>query len=266
MIPVLFHIWNLPVRSYGLLMAVAFLVGIWMARGRARREGIDPNLIIDLSVFVILASVAGARAAYVLVRWDYFSHDPVSVLRIWEGGLAQYGGILVGAVTGILFFRSRGIDIWRGADLLVPSVAMGVAIGRVGCFMNGCCFGRPCGLPWGVVFSHDSAAGLQFPGIHVHPTQLYEAIIALAVVFVVLAVERRKPFDGFLLWLFVILLAGYRFLIDPVRYYESVSIGFSAGALQLTNNQLAGVLMILVSAGFLLRLWRRARGTPEERA
>lgn len=261
MAPVLFHVMNMPIRSYGLMMAVAFLVGIWIARRRSPERGFDPNMVVDLSVFVILASVAGARAGYVLVRWDHFAGDPMSVFRLWEGGLALYGGMLTGTAAGLLFFRNRGIDIWRGSDLLIPSIAIGVAVGRVGCFLNGCCFGEACDLPWGVVFGEGSAAGHQFPGIHVHPTQIYEALIALAVFFVILIVEKRKPFDGFLLWLFVILLAVSRFIIDPLRYYEPVSFQIRSGSIALTNNQLVGILLVLLSTGFMIVLSRRKRRT-----
>jgi phosphatidylglycerol:prolipoprotein diacylglycerol transferase len=244
-------------------MAVAFMVGIWIARRRATARGIDPDIIIDLSVIVILTSVLGARLAYVLVRWGEYQHNLGAIFQIWEGGLAQYGGIIVGAIAGLWFFRRRSIGMWAGADLVVPSLAMGVVIGRLGCFMNGCCFGGSCELPWGVVFSESSLAGMQFPGVHVHPTQLYEALLALVVFFVVLAVETRKPFEGFLLWLFVILQSVYRFFIDPIRHYDSESMALRLGGIALTNNQLVGTALVLVSIGFMLHLSRRARPTTD---
>lgn len=257
--PVLFHIGSLPIRSYGLLIAVAFLLGIWLGRRRAARRGLDPDLIIDLSVVVILVAIAGARLAYVAVRWDYYFHDPLAILRIWEGGLAQYGGMIAGTLVGLWFFRKRGVDIWEGADILAPSLALGVAIGRIGCFLNGCCFGKACDLPWGVVFSRDSIAGMQFPGVHLHPTELYESLMAFIVFLVLLAVDRRRPFRGLLFWLFVTLLSAYRFLVDPIRHYESESIAVRLGGLALTNNQVVGLALMALSAVFLVRLSRAAR-------
>ncbi len=256
--PILFQLGGFPIRSYGLLIAVAFMAGIWIARRRAARTGYDPDIIIDLSVIVILVSIIGARLAYVFVRWDYYQHDILGILRIWEGGLALYGGLVTGAVAGLWFFRRRGIDMWAGADLVAPSLAMGVTIGRIGCFLNGCCYGKVCEQPWGVVFSESSIAGMRFPGVHLHPTQLYEALLGLAVFFVLLAVDRKKPFEGFLLWLFVILLSVYRFLIDPIRHYDTESIAFRSGALALTNNQVFGVALVLLSVGFMVYLSRRA--------
>ncbi|MFH1502498.1 MAG: prolipoprotein diacylglyceryl transferase [Candidatus Eisenbacteria bacterium] len=257
--PILFQIGSLPIRSYGVSMAVAFLVGILVARRRARAAGLHPDLIIDLSFFVIIASVAGARAAYVLARWDWFGAHPSHVLRIWDGGLALYGGVVLGVVVGLLFFRKRGVDVWRGADVVAPSLALGVAIGRVGCFFNGCCHGRPCELPWAVTFPPGSYADHVFRGATVHPTQIYAALAALVFFFVLLLLDRKKPFDGFLLWLFVILLAVYRFAIDPIRHYESTSFLVRTGALSLTKNQAAGLAMIVVAVAFMLHLSRRSR-------
>lgn len=256
--PVLFDL-GFPVRSYGVVMAIAFIAGIVVARRRARAAGLNPDVIIDFAFFVILASIAGARAAHVIVQWDYYRADPLSIFRLWEGGLAQYGGIAAGVLTGILFFKRRHIDPWQGADIVTPSVALGIAIGRIGCFLNGCCYGTPCDLPWAVTFPPESVAGHSVHGTAVHPTQIYESLAAIAIFFVLLAVERRKPFHGFLLWLFVILLAAYRFLIDPIRAYDPIAMAVKRPGLSLTSNQVMGLALIAVSIVFLLVLRRRAR-------
>jgi len=259
--PVLLELGSLPIRSYGVAMAAAFLVGILVARRRARAANIDPNLIIDLAFFIMIFSIAGARAAYVAGRWDWFSQHLSHVPRIWDGGLVLYGGLLAGTVTGLVFFWRRGIDPWLGADIVAPSLALGVAIGRMGCFLNGCCFGRPCQLPWAVTFPPGSYADQAFGGTAVHPTQIYASLAALAFFFVLLAVGTRKPFHGFLLSLFVMLLAAYRFLIDPLRHYESVSFVTRAGAFTLTKNQAAGLGLIVLSAGLMVYLSRRGRAS-----
>lgn len=254
--PILFHVGSWPIRSYGVALAVAFIAGILLGRRRARAAGLDPNIVIDLAFYVIIASIAGARATYAAVHWDYFRDDLLGVFRLWDGGLAQYGGIAAGVVTGLLFFARRKVSPWRGADLLAPSVALGVAIGRIGCFMNGCCFGKACALPWAVTFGPGSIASHELPGVAVHPTQLYESLAALGVFAVLLAVERRKPFDGFLLWLLLILLAVSRFLIDPLRHYEQVSM---IGATGLTTNQAIGIALVAVAVAALVVTARRRR-------
>jgi phosphatidylglycerol:prolipoprotein diacylglycerol transferase len=260
--PVLFHLGSFPVRSYGVAMAVAFIVGILIARARARRAGIHPDVIVDLAFFVIIASIVGARAAYVIVHWSFFSAHPAEAFRIWDGGLAQYGGIVLGLITGLLFFRVRGIDPWKGADVVAPSLALGIAIGRIGCFLNGCCFGIACDLPWGVRFPPGSHAALALPGTAVHPTEIYASIAAVAIFFVLLAFDRRKPFDGFLLWLFVILLAVYRFAIDPIRYYEQASYVYRGPRFSITSNQVMGAVLIVIAALFMAYLNRTKRRAP----
>jgi phosphatidylglycerol:prolipoprotein diacylglycerol transferase len=255
--PVLFDLW-FPVRSYGLVMALAFIAGIFVARRRARSAGVNPDLIIDFAFFVILASIAGARAVHVIVQWEYYRGDPLSVFRLWEGGLAQYGGIAAGVITGIAFFIRRRIDPWRGADIVTPSVALGVAIGRVGCFLNGCCYGKPCDLPWAVTFHPSSIAGQHVGDTPLHPTQIYESLAALGIFFVLLVADRRKPFQGFTLWLFIILLAAYRFLVDPIRQYESVAMVAEGPGLSITANQAIGLGMIAVAVVFMVALARMA--------
>jgi len=258
---ILCHMGPLPIRSFGVMVALAFLVGILIGRRRAAKAGLNPDLIIDLAFFVMLTSIAGARAAFVFVHWDLFRADPGGILRIWDGGLAQYGGVVVGVVVGLLFFARRGVDPWKGADIVAPSLAAGVAIGRIGCFLNGCCFGRPFDGAWGVVMNAPSAAAYEFPGVRLHPTQIYESLAALAIFFILLRVERRKPYDGFLLWLFVILLSTYRFFIDPLRAYDSASIVWTGGRVAVTTNQLAGIALIAVAAGFMAHLARRKRAS-----
>ncbi len=259
MIPVLLELGPIPLRSYGLMMALAFAVGILVARRRARAEGMDPDLIIDFAFFVIIASILGARFTYVAGHWPQYVSNPIGVFRIWDGGLTQYGGFVAGIAAGLVFFRVKGIDPWRGADVVAPSLALGVALGRIGCFLNGCCFGTACDLPWAVTFPEGSAAWDAFLGAPVHPTQLYAALAAVGVFFVLLAVDRRKPFDGFLLWLFVILLAAYRFLIDPIRQYGWISMVRDTEALRLTRNQIMGLVLIAVSLVFMFYLRKRDR-------
>lgn len=257
MFPILGHIGSLPIRSYGLAMALAFIAGIWLARRRAKAAGLNPDIIIDMAFFVIIASIAGARAAYAIVHWQSFSNDPLAVVRIWDGGLALYGGLAAGFLAGLLFLRARRVDPWAGADLVAPSLALGIAIGRFGCFMNGCCFGKPCDLPWAVSFHPDSVAAYYFGSTRLHPTQIYESLAAVAVAVVLLAVERRKPFNGFLIWLLALLVAAYRFAVDPIRYYEPASMFREGGWLDLSSNQVMGLAIALVSLAFMFCLSRR---------
>ncbi len=256
--PILFQIGSLPIRSYGLMVAIAFAASIWLARRRAPGRGVEPDAIIDMAFFVIIASIIGARIAYVIVHWEYYVGDPLRAFKIWDGGLALYGGMILGTVAGLLFFKRRGIDMWVGADITAPSLALGVGIGRIGCFLNGCCFGKHCELPWAVTFPTVSGAGTWFPGVPLHPTQIYESVSAIAVMALLLLLDRRRRFPGFLLWTFLLLLSIYRFLIDPLRFYESTSMVVESEAFNLTSNQLMGIFLALTSVVFLVALSRRA--------
>jgi len=256
--PVLFYIGSFPLRSYGLLVAAAFVLGLLLTRRRARKRGLDPDMIIDMVFFVILASIAGARLTYVVAHWGYYANDIARAFKVWDGGLTLYGGVTAGVVTGFHFFRRRGIDPWLGVDLAAPALALGIGIGRLGCFLNGCCFGHECDLPWAVTFPAGSGAADIFPGIALHPTQIYESLAAFAVMAVLLVVDRRRRFNGFLLTLLLILLATYRLFVDPLRHYPSISMVIQDGMLSLTRNQLFGLVVILVSSGLMIYLSRRS--------
>ena len=255
---VLFHIGSFPLRSYGLMIAAAFLLGLLLTRKRARAQGLDPDMIIDMVFFVMLASIAGARLTYVIGHWEYYAGDIARAFKVWDGGLTQYGGVTAGIAAGVLFFRRRGVDPWLGVDLAAPALALGIGIGRIGCFLNGCCFGHECTLPWAVTFPPGSGAADIFPGTAVHPTQIYESLAAFAIVVVLLVVDRRKPFDGFLLTLLLILLAVSRLFVDPLRYYPSISMLLQNGSISFTRNQLFGVVVIIASSGVMLYLSRRS--------
>ncbi len=257
--PILFHIGSLPIRSYGLMVALAFAGAIWLARRRAPARNVEPDAIIDLAFFVIIASIVGARLTYVIVHWEHYIGDPLRALKIWDGGLALYGGMILGILVGLWFFKRRGINPWVGADITAPALSLGIAIGRIGCFFNGCCFGKHCELPWAVTFPAVSGAGTWFPGVPLHPTQLYESASSIAVMAVLLLLDRKRRFPGFLLWTFMLLLSVYRFLIDPLRYYESTSMVVESATFSLTSNQLIGIILASISIVFLIVLSRRSK-------
>ncbi len=240
------------------MIAAAFVFGLLLARRRARARGLDPDMIIDMVFFVMLASIAGARLTYVVAHWGYYANDIARAFKVWDGGLTLYGGVTAGIAAGFLFFKRRGVGPWLGVDLAAPALALGIGIGRIGCFLNGCCFGRECDLPWAVTFPAGSGAADIFPGVAIHPTQIYESLAAFAVMAVLLVVDRKRRFDGFLLTLLLILLAVYRLFVDPLRYYPSISMLIQNGSLSLTRNQLFGVVVILVSSGLMLYLSRRS--------
>ena len=141
-------------------MAVAFLFGTWLALRESRRLHLDEDRVVTVVLVALVAGVLGARMLYVLEHVSEFRREWGSVLALWQGGLTLYGGLVAGVFGGLLAARRLGLPVWVTADALAPSLAFGGAIGRVGCFLNGCCYGRPTRLPWGVSFPPSSFAGL----------------------------------------------------------------------------------------------------------
>jgi len=263
MIPELFHAGPLHLRSYGVMMAIAFLVGTWLGLREARRLGLDEDKVVNVILVTLIASILGARALYVIEHLQEFRREWGTVLALWQGGLTLYGGLVAGAFVGLVAAQRMGLPRWLVADALTPSLALGTMFGRIGCFLNGCCYGRPTTLPWGVKFPHDSFASLEFGDTPVHPSQLYNAAVGLALFVVLWMLRPRFKVPGVLFWTFVVLFALVRIPIDFTRAYEADSVLLRVGTVELTESQLTSIAMALFGALMILRLRREA---PAERA
>lgn len=250
------------IRSYGVMLAIAFWVGIELSARIARRRGYEPLLIVDLGLVVLLSSVAGSRFLYVITHLDDFHGDFWGVFKVWEGGLTFYGGLLAAVLLGILFLKRRGQPVAEITDILAPQIALGVSIARVGCFLNGCCFGKESSLPWACVFPNDSLAGSVMPGLHLHPVQLY-AVIANLLIAIILwrLLKRNLPAGSVFAWL-LILYGGWRFIIDFWRYYEDELL-LGGGRLELSWNQVVSAVLICVGIGLLMRSVKHGGSEPQ---
>jgi phosphatidylglycerol:prolipoprotein diacylglycerol transferase len=229
--PVLFEIGAFKVFSYGAALAIAFLLAATLARRRATLEGMDGDKMLDLSIVLITSGIAGARLLFVLLNIDVYLARPADIFKLWEGGLVWYGGLIVAAVATTIYMKANRMPVLKTCDIMVPYIALGQAIGRIGCFLNGCCYGKPTDLPIGV----------SFPGVEgrVIPTQLIEAV-AMFAVFLVL--RRRKPSGGRTLVLYLLLYSGFRFLNEFLRGDNPV---FLAG---LTVSQVISVAIFALAA------------------
>ena len=174
MFPILLHIGPLTIRTYGALVATAFLASLQAARVAAHARRIGEAFLLDLVAILVMTGLLGARILYVLLNLSYFRQHPWESIKVWEGGLVFYGGFILAAVVGMIFTRYRGYPLEDVADCLAPGLALGQGIGRWGCFFAGCCYGKPTSLPWGVTFN--DAASLAPLGIKLHPVQIYESI------------------------------------------------------------------------------------------
>ena len=258
MYPEVFHWGIIHVRSYGLLLSVAFLVGTWLGLKEARRRGFDEDKLITVILVTLVAAVMGARALYVTEHVEEFRREWASVLALWQGGLTLYGGIVAGTLAGLWTARRLGLPMWPVADALAPSVALGTMFGRVGCFLNGCCYGRPTGLAWGIVYPPGSFAGLESGSAPIHPAQLYFSAAGLVMFVVLWRIRRRVTAPGVLFWTFIVMFTLLRAVLDFTRAYEPGSVVAQIGGLDVTESQLISVAMALFGTLMILRLRRAA--------
>jgi len=246
-------------RTFGVLLATAFLVGTWISLGEARRRGIDETKLVNLVLVILVASIVGARGFYVATHPAEMAGDPLAFFRLWEGGLTLIGGFALGTIAGFAYMKLAGLPMGITADTVTPAVALGVAIARVGCFLNGCCFGRPCDLPWAVRFPPGSPADLVYHGQVVHPSQLYNALAFFALYLLTLWLRPRLKGDGQLWWLFVILFALVRFPVDATRHYETSAYVVRWAGGGLTDSEVIGIAMIAIAAILFVRAGRAPR-------
>ena len=210
-----FHLGSFSVHWYGVLVAIGFLAGLWTASRRGLREGFAPDKILDLGPWLIGGSILGARALYVVSYWrDSFANGPWwEIFMIQHGGLVYYGG-LIGASLAILFYaRWKKLPLWKIADVLAPSIPLGYVFGRLGCLMNGCCYGRACDLPWAILFP----AGHETAGQSLHPTQIYDSLLSLGLYFALAWLYRRKKFDGQVFGAYLVAYAFTRSFVELFR-------------------------------------------------
>lgn len=224
--PVLFVIpifGGLPIHTYGVLVALGFLLGMWWVNHDAKRIGIDPAKATDLVFFIIIAAIIGSRLMYMLLtdRQRFFS-DPLSLLRIWEGGLTFYGGVIASVAMAMWYTRRHRAPFWRYADLFAPGIALGHAVGRLGCLAVGCCHGRVADGPhWWTLTFPQNPQSFAPPAVPLYPTQLIEAVGELSIFLILLLMRRRIHLPG---RLFTCYLFGYglvRFFTEPMRSDQS---------------------------------------------
>lgn len=216
--PLLFSVGPISLYAYGLMVALGYLAAILVSLYFAKKERIKGELILDLAVYVIVFSILGARLFYVLGQWDQYKDNLLEILMLQKGGLVVLGGILFSMLAIMWFAKKKGIPALKLFDILSPAVALGMALGRIGCFLNGCCFGLPTKVFWGMVFPPASLAYAYFPGEHLHPTQLYSFLGDFFVFAILLWIYHRKKYDGHVFYWWLVLYSSCRFLIEFFRY------------------------------------------------
>lgn len=251
---------TVPVRGYGTMILLGFLLGVWMARRRAHLLGIPPEACLDVGLLGAICGIIGARAFHVIQFWDlYRDRDLMEIFRVWHGGLVFYGAFICAVTATVIYCRVKKIPIVPFLDLALPSVMAGQALGRLGCFTRGCCFGKTCSLPWAVQFPEGSDAFSAYQptlpfGANVtapiHPTQLYAFVGAALVAAFLYAYWPRRRFDGQILGLMLIMGGATRFAEELLR--ADVGPGIPSLSNWLTIAQWLGMALILAGAACLL--------------
>lgn len=261
----------LPIHAFGVLAAAGFLAALWVALDRGRREKLAEAMIWDVWTASLLGGLVGARLLYVVEQWDYFAQAPAQMFAIWRGGLVWYGGVAGALVAVLLYLRYQRQPAPAVIDAVTPATMVGLAFGRVGCFLNGCCFGKVTDLAWGVCYPRDGGSGqfhsalaqefsppfaYQVDTMHldrlaslslaVHPTQLYESASTLLIFLLLTAYypHRRRPGEVF--WLMLILYSTARFFIEMLRTNAPVLGGLSLA-------QLMSLAAVPIALGFFIR-------------
>jgi phosphatidylglycerol---prolipoprotein diacylglyceryl transferase len=247
--PIAFNLGSLTIRWYGLMMAVAFFAGLWTATRRARLANVSGDVIADVTLWLMAGSILGARFVYVTTYWKTeFADQPFrEVFMIQHGGLVYYGGLIGATVAGLIYLAWKKLPVWKIADILAPSIALGSVFGRIGCLLNGCCYGRACDLPWAIHFPADH----ETRGVGVHPTEIYDGLLNLILYLMLAWLFRRKKFDGQIFALYLVGYAICRFIVEFFRgdYPED---HIHAGL--FTSAQLLSLPIFI--AGMALWLWR----------
>lgn len=259
--PILFRIGPLIVHSYGVLLIIGFLIGLYRAMAVSRRrmlsepEGsprrIHPDTVFDAGIVGLIVGLIGARVLFVALDWSNYSSHPLDALKVWEGGLSLHGGMLFGILYFMFFSWRRKISLYALGDLGAVSWAIAYAVGRIGCLLNGCCYGAPTSLPWGVRFPDE-----QHPGFFTspsHPTQIYASLFNVFFFLVLVQWEKLRRPDGELFYAYIGMYGVYRFIVDIFR--AGATSTYIPGT-HLTDTYLVSLGMLIISLTGIVLLRR----------
>jgi len=251
MLPVLFKIGPLTLHTYGVLLAAAYLTGMWVVVRSAREAGADVDRVLDWMFWGIVGAILGARLLYVVVNLPHYAAHPIEIVQVWKGGLVFYGGVFGGFVAAMLYLLPRHLPAWQWADFVAPALALGQGVGRMGCLAAGCCYGKPTEVAWAIHF-HNPAA-LAPLDVALHPTQFYDSLCGLAIFAILWLFRRHKQFDGQLMLLYLFLYTVARSTVELFRGDQERGLFFGG---HLSISQLISLVLLSIAA---LLYWHRSR-------
>jgi len=249
-------------HTYGVVLAMGFLVGLWVAHWQAKRAGLDAGRIADMAVYVLIAGLVGAKLMLVAVEWrTTYSRMGLREL-LWsvvQSGGVFYGGLLGGLLVALYFARRYALPVWATADALAPGVVIGQSIGRLGCFAAGCCWGRPASVPWAVTFTDVYAARNVGTPIDtpLHPSQIYESLATFLIFAVLVWIAPRKRFHGQVLVAYLVLYSTARFALEYFR--GDAGRGFIG---PLSTSQALAIVLVLLAGVLFVKLRKTQAMAP----
>jgi phosphatidylglycerol:prolipoprotein diacylglycerol transferase len=254
MYPVLIQLGTFELRSYGIVVALSFFLGLWLSAREAKRKGIDPGLVQDFALYALLGGIIGARLYFVVFSNPaYFLQNPWQILAVWHGGIGIIGALIGGLATGLWYCRRKKLSFWKFADILAPGVILAQATGVFACLLNGDSYGKPADLAWAITYTDPrSLAPLNIPR---HPVEIYELAAYFLVFLLVWQTRKKYSTAGFV---FLTYLAGYGAARFAVEFFRANPAIFAWG---IPAAQVFGAaLLLLAVAGFYVR---GERGTKQ---
>jgi phosphatidylglycerol:prolipoprotein diacylglycerol transferase len=258
MYPVLFELGGFTVGTYGLFYAIGFLLALRLAVGYARRDEIPPGRIVDLGIVTLIAGFIGAKLLLYVLDAGYYLQNPMQMVYSLRSAGVFYGGFGLALLAALWYIRRHRLPLGRVFDLAAPALALGQGIGRLGCFAAGCCYGTSCDLPWAVTFTDARAFELTGAplGIALHPSQLYHALANFFILAVTMVAMRKRRFDGQVFWIYVLIYAMLRAMVEMFRGDTARGLFFDGA---LSTSQLIALPAIVLAASMLFVLARRSR-------
>ncbi len=251
MFPILFQLGPIPIHTYGALIAIGFLICVNIVKRLSIHDKLPVEKMLDLTFWGLLLGFLGARILYIITRWSVFMEDPISMFKIWEGGLVFLGGPLMIVPVFYFYMKKHQLNFWRLSDVFFPGMVIGHAFGRLGCISAGCCYGRPTGSDWGFKFFSEQI-DVSLRGVPLHPVQLYEASALMVLFFGLLWVWKNKKFDGQVILTYFMVYPIIRSVVETFRG-DSIR-GFVIEGVLSTSQFLSILIFIGATAAMYLRL------------
>jgi phosphatidylglycerol:prolipoprotein diacylglycerol transferase len=261
MYPRLLELGPITVYTYGVLLAAAYLFGLKLAMVRAQARNLDHTRVLDLGIYIIISALLGAKLLLLVTDWRTFTSSPGELLTLLRSGGVFYGGLIVAVAVSLWYIRRVGLPLWTTCDVFAPGIALGHVIGRLGCLFAGCCYGKPTDLPWGITFTDPFAAANVGTPLNrpLHPTQLYEAGAEALILIILLATESRgRRFAGRTFWLYMLLYAISRFIVEIFRGDPRGNVGI------FSTSQFISVLLAPLAIAMLVYLSRARVPAPTQ--